>query len=73
MGTFVVHREEGERDTHWVPSEDHGEESAAVRRKDVENTWGGRRTGGRWNSVGDDLHREAEVNCGTVGGATSTI
>ena len=57
----------------WVPSADHGEASAVVRRRDVGNTWVRRSTGGSRNAVRDDLHREVAGNRGTVGGATSTI
>ena len=73
MVTFVGHGEEGGRDTQWVTSGDHGNLSAVVRRWDVGNTWGERRTVGSGNIVGDDLHREAADNRGTVGIATSTI
>ena len=71
--TLITINDEGGRDTHWVTLEDHGEASAAVRRRDVGITWGGRGMGGSGNAVVDDLHREATGNCGTVGGAKYTI
>ena len=47
--------------------------SEAVKRRDVGDAWGGRRTGGRRNAVGDDLHGETLGKHATGGGATSTI
>ena len=73
VGTFRDNREEGGRDTHWVPSSDNKEASEADKRRDVGDAWGGRRTGGRRNAVGDDLHGETLGKHATGGGATSTI
>ena len=73
LGPFGGNGEEDGRDSNWIPSTDHGEVSAAVRRRDMGDARGGRSTGGSGNAVGDDLHRETAGNRGTVGGATSTI
>ena len=73
VGPFGNIGEEGGRDTHWVPSADHGEASEAVKRRDMGDAWGGRRTAGSGNSVGEDLHRDTVGNLGSVGGATSSI
>ena len=73
MGPFGGNGEEGGRDAHWVPSTDHGEVSALVRRQGVGDTRGGRSTGGSGNPVGNDLHRDTAGNCGTVGGSKFTI
>ena len=73
VGPFGDIGEEGGRDTHWVPSADHGEASEAVKRWDMGDAWGGRRTAGSGNSVREDLHRYTVGNRGSVGGATSSI
>ena len=73
MGSFGVNGEEGRGDTHIVPATDHGEESEAVRRRNMVDSGGGRCTGGSGNPVGEDLHRSTAGNRGAVGGATSLI
>ena len=44
-----------------------------VRRQDIGDARGGRRTRGIRIAVGEDLHRETTGNRGAVGGATSLI
>ena len=73
VGTFRDNREEGGRDTHWVPSSDNKEASEAAKRRDVGDAWGGRRTGGSRNAVGKFLHRETAGNRSSVGFDTSII
>ena len=73
VGLFVVNGEEGRGDTHGVPATDHGEASEEIRRRDMGDSRGGRRTRGSRKPVGEDLHIEMTGNCGAVGGATSLI
>ena len=70
---FGSNEEEGGRDAHWVPYTDHGEAIAAVRRRDVGDSWGGRSVVGSRNAADDDLYREMAGNCDAVGGSTPTI
>ena len=44
-----------------------------VKRQDVGDAWGVRRTGGSRNAVGDALHGEKLDKRGTGGGTTSTL
>ena len=73
VGTFGVNGEEVRRYTHGVPATDHEEESEVIRRQDMGDTGGGRRTRGSGNPVGKDIHIEMAGNCGAVGGTTSLI
>ena len=73
VGTFGGNGEEVRGDTHGVPATDPGEESEAIRRRDMGDAGGRRRTRGNMNPVRENLHRATEVNHGKVGGATSLI
>ena len=73
MSPFSDNEEEGGGGTYWFPSLDHGEETEGAKRKDMGDVWGGRRTGGSGNTVGEDLHMETARNRGSVGGAMSYI
>ena len=73
MVTFGVNVKSGRRYTQRVPVIDRGKESEEIRRRDMADVEGGRRTRGRGNRVGKDLHRAAAFNHGAVGGATSLI
>ena len=73
VGPFGGNGEEGGGDTHLVPSEGHWESSEAVKRRDIWDARGGKRTGDSGNPFGEDLHRETAGNHGSVGGATSYI
>ena len=50
-----------------------GKRVRRVKRRDVGDAWGIRRTGGSRNAVRDDLHGEKLDKRGTGGGTTSTI
>ena len=69
VGTFGVHDEEGRGYTHRVPATDHGDAREAVRRWDMGDIRGRRRTRASGNTVGEDLHRAMAGNSGAVGGA----
>ena len=56
MGHFGG-KEEDIRGTHMVPQKDYGEASAADRRRDVGDAWGGSSAGSGRNEVEDDLYR----------------
>ena len=73
VGPLGVNDEEGRRDTHGVPADDHREASDVVKRWDMGYARGGSRTRGSGNAVGEDLHRATTGNRGAVGGATSLI
>ena len=73
MGPFGVNGEEGRGESHGFPVTDHGEVSEAIRRQDMGDVRGERRTRGIGNPVGEDLQRETEDNRGAVGGAKSLI
>ena len=70
---FGGNGEEVRRDTNRVPATDHREESNAVKRKDMGDVGGGRRTRGSGNAVGEDLHRETAGFRVSVCGATPLI
>ena len=73
VGPFGVNGKEGRGDTNGVPETDYGDVRKAVRRQDMVDSGGGRRTRGSGNAVGKDLHRATTGNRGAVGGATSLI
>ena len=73
MGPFGVNGEDGRGDTHGVPATDHREASEVIRRQDMGDAGGGRRTKGSGKPVDEDLHKETSGNCGSVGGAKSLI
>ena len=59
--------------THEFHATDNREVSEAIRRCDMGDARGGRRTRGRRNPVKEDLHRETSGNRGALGGAMSLI
>ena len=67
MVPFVVNGEEDRWYTHRVPATDHGEAIEAVRRRNMGDAGGGRRTRGRGDTVVNDLHRVTSGNRGAVG------
>ena len=73
VGTFGINGEEDRGDTHGVPETNHREESEVVRRWDMGDARGGRRTRGSRNPVGWDLHIVTAGNLGAVVGSTSLI
>ena len=73
MGPLGVNGEEGRGNTHLVPATDHRGAIEAIRRREMGDAGGGRRTRGSGNSVVEDLRREKPDNRGAVGGATSLI
>ena len=73
VGLFGVNSKEGRGDTHGVPDTDHREAIESIRRRDMGDAVGGRRTRGSGNPVGEDLHRETAGNCGAVGDSVSLI
>ena len=62
VGTFSGNGEEGRSGTHRLPQTDHGEVSAADRRRDVGDDWGGSSVGSVRNAVGDDLIGRRQAN-----------
>ena len=73
VGTFGGNGEEVRGDTHGVPATDHGEESEVIRRWDMGDSGGGRRTRFSGNPVREDLYRATSGNRDTLGGAMSLI
>ena len=73
VGPFGGNVEEGRRGTHRFPHTDHGEASAADRRREVGDAQGVSSAGSGRNAVGNDLYRETTGNRGTVGGVTTNI
>ena len=73
VGIFGSNVEEGRRDTYMVPQTYHGEASAAVRRQEVGDIWGGSSVGSSGNTFTDDLYRDMTGNCIPVGGVATTI
>ena len=73
MGTFGGNGEECIRGTHRLHQKNHGEASAADRRRDVGDARGRSSVGRGRNAVGDDLYRETAGNRGTVGGVMTNI
>ena len=73
VGNFGGSGEEGRGYTHRVPATDNVDVSEAVRRRDMGDAGGGRRTRGIGKAVSKDLHIATTGNRGAVGGATSLI
>ena len=73
MGPLGSNIEEERRVTHGLPQKNHGEVSAADRRKDEGDAQGTSSLGNGGNAVGDDLYRETVGNRGIVDGATTNI
>ena len=70
---FGVNSKDGRGYIHRVPATDQGEVSEAVRRRDMGDAGGRKRTVISGNAVNEDLQRDTSGNRGAVGGATSLI
>ena len=73
VGNFCGNGEGGRRGKHKLPQTDHGEASAADRRRDVGDARGGSSAGSGGNAVGDYPYRETSVNRGTMCVVTTDI
>ena len=73
VGPFGVNVEEGRGETHGVPVTDYGEESEAIRRRNMGDAGDRSHTRGSRNPVGKDVPITTVGNRYIVGGATSLI